>query len=571
MVHFFEEDRMTERLGRKTVLFLVLVFVASSLLAQNIKNWSAPATWRPTAAGGAHTMSDVTNPLPFIGLDPCRIVDTRGNGAPIQGGIYSASELRDYAVAGICAIPTTARALSLNITVTGPGQTGAGFLLAFPTGGVPPPVSSLNWDHAPATVGNAAVVPTNTSTSFSINVSGPTHVIIDINGYYYDGGLGNLASGEQFIITGSVPSATLLGINHSPTGGLTSGIGGQVDAAGNTGAGVLSFQLSATGVNFGVHGVNVSTTNNAAGVFGEATGTTGRTNGVLGTTSSELAGAAGVLGNDGGGRVANTLAFFGAAGVRGESKNHLGVAGIVDSATGFVGTAGFLYSTAGGSLVAGGYLGSNFGTAADLTAPPWGVFALGNLGASGAKHFVEPHPADPNGVILYSSLEGREVGTYFRGTARTVGGVATIQVPEDFRIVTDDEGLTTQLTPVGSAATMYIVSEDLNAIVVRSSKDVRFHYLIQGVRRAFKDFQPLAKSYEFMPLSADDRMPAYLTEEARRRLITNGTYNPDGTVNMSTAESAGWTKIWADRQAAAEASAKAAAPARAQPGGFSKN
>ena len=55
-------------------------------------------------------------------------------------------------------------------------------------------------------------------------------------------------------------------------------------------------------------------------------------------------------------------------------------------------------------------------------------------------------------------------------------------------------------------------------------------------------------------------MPLYLTEEARRRLIANGTYNADGTVNMATAERLGWTKMWADREAAAqEAHRKAAA------------
>ncbi|HMF07537.1 MAG TPA: hypothetical protein VKJ00_00295, partial [Thermoanaerobaculia bacterium] len=50
--------------------------------------------------------------------------------------------------------------------------------------------------------------------------------------------------------------------------------------------------------------------------------------------------------------------------------------------------------------------------------------------------------------------------------------------------------------------------------------------------------------------SPDQMMPAYLTEEAKRRLIANGTYNADGTVNRATAEKMGWTKIWADRAAA---------------------
>jgi hypothetical protein len=95
---------------------------------------------------------------------------------------------------------------------------------------------------------------------------------------------------------------------------------------------------------------------------------------------------------------------------------------------------------------------------------------------------------------------------------------------------------------------MYVESEDLNQIVVRSSKDVTFHYLVQGVRRAFKDFKPVRNGEEFMPPSAASRMPGYLTDEARRRLIANGTYHPDGTVNLETAERAGWTEIWRQRE-----------------------
>jgi hypothetical protein len=35
----------------------------------------------------------------------------------------------------------------------------------------------------------------------------------------------------------------------------------------------------------------------------------------------------------------------------------------------------------------------------------------------------------------------------------------------------------------------------------------------------------------------------------KRRLIENGTYNADGTVNLETAERVGWTKLWAEREA----------------------
>ena len=174
-------------LEKTSVLLIFLVFAASGLLAESIKNWPAPATWSPAKSHGVSPM-DVTNPLPFIGLAPCRIVDTRGNGAPIQGGIFTGgSDVRSYPVAGICGIPASARALSLNFTVTGPGQTAAGFLTAWPTGGTVPLGSILNWDRPQQQIANAAVVPTSATTSTTVNVSAPTHVIVDVNGYYCDG------------------------------------------------------------------------------------------------------------------------------------------------------------------------------------------------------------------------------------------------------------------------------------------------------------------------------------------------------------------------------------------------
>jgi hypothetical protein len=241
-------------------------------------------------------------------------------------------------------------------------------------------------------------------------------------------------------------------------------------------------------------------------------------------------------------------------GVRGESATHPAVLGLSQ----YVGVAGQLL-TSGGTASSAGLLGTSFGTAGDAASGAWGVFAAGNLGATGAKHFVEPHPSDPSRVILYSSLEGREVGTYFRGTARTVNHEAVIEVPEDFRIVTAEDGLTVQITPIGSFASAYVESRDLNRIVVRASKDVEFDYLVQGVRRAFKNFQPLATGQEFMPVFADARMPAYLTEEAKRRLIANGTYNADGTVNIETAERVGWTRLWREREEQAGTAAAEAA------------
>ena len=188
-------------------------------------------------------------------------------------------------------------------------------------------------------------------------------------------------------------------------------------------------------------------------------------------------------------------------------------------------------------------------------APGWGVYSNGNLGASGTKSFVEPHPTDPTMTIRYVALEGPEAGTYFRGTAKTVDTEAVIPVPETFRIVTAEEGLTVHLTPIGELAQIAVISRDLNRIVVRSSRDATFDYLVHGVRRAFKDWQVVAEGREFRPGSPDDKTPAWLTEEAKKRLIANGTYNADGTVNMSTAERLGWAKTWREQAEAAAAKA----------------
>src|SRR5947208_12172166 len=208
-----------------------------------IANWAAPASWSPTRAAGVRTLADATPPQPFIGLPPCRILDTRGNGAPIQGGIFTGgSDVRNYTIPPICGVPSGVSAVSLNFTVTGPGQTTAGFLLAWPTGGAVPPVSILNWDHVPAQVANAAVVPTNGAVSFTVNVSSPTHVIIDVNGYYPQlSPVGTLAPNEQFVIEGSVAGdGVILGTNNS------------------------------SGSSYGVLGAARGTPN-AAGVFGVAT------------------------------------------------------------------------------------------------------------------------------------------------------------------------------------------------------------------------------------------------------------------------------------------------------------
>ena len=177
-----------------------------------------------------------------------------------------------------------------------------------------------------------------------------------------------------------------------------------------------------------------------------------------------------------------------------------------------------------------------------------GVFASGDLQVTGSKSFVEPHPTDASKMIRYISLEGNEAGTYFRGRGKFQNGIAIIDVPEDFRIVTDPEGLSIQVTPIAQMATVAIESIDLDRIVVRGSRNVEFFYTVNGIRHAYKDYGPIGENEkQFVPESPDERLPRYLPAAIQQRLISNGTYTADGTVNMDTARRLGWDKVWAER------------------------
>src|SRR5206468_3709001 len=155
--------------GRVLSLALAAVFAAGSLLALNIDklppdNWTVPSA----RAGIRTTMTDATSPRAFIGLTPCRIVDTRGNGAPIQGGAFGVNQIRTWALSGKCGIPSGADAVSLNLTVTGTGANPFGFATLWPTGATQPTASNINWSAAGQTIANAVIVPLGTSGSVNV-------------------------------------------------------------------------------------------------------------------------------------------------------------------------------------------------------------------------------------------------------------------------------------------------------------------------------------------------------------------------------------------------------------------
>jgi hypothetical protein len=64
---------------------------------------------------------------------------------------------------------------------------------------------------------------------------------------------------------------------------------------------------------------------------------------------------------------------------------------------------------------------------------------------------------------------------------------------------------------------------------------------------------PIGEGSEYMPRSAEAKMPAYFTDGQKQLLIQNGTYREDGSVNMETARRLGWDRVWAERERPAAA------------------
>jgi hypothetical protein len=186
------------KLNRGFVLLPFFVLGAEFVRAQEpageaIPNWPAPATWSPHDMSRGVSKMDVGSPLPFIGLIPCRLADTRGNGFTGQYGppAVAANATRTFTIAGQCSIPLTAAAVSFNFGALNVGATGD--LRIFPAGGAVPLVSTLNYNANTPNIANAAVVPLGTGGAITVQADAvQIDLIIDVNGYYSPGdGTGN--------------------------------------------------------------------------------------------------------------------------------------------------------------------------------------------------------------------------------------------------------------------------------------------------------------------------------------------------------------------------------------------
>jgi hypothetical protein len=153
-----------------------------SLLRSTLLLVGAAAAMLPAAARAG-------GPYQYFAVTPCRVVDTRTPNAVDGGPALVAGQERDFAIRGQCGVPTTATAVTLNVTIVQPNITGPPpWIAVWPSGQPRPTVSTLNFTNADGALANGAIVPVSTNAhdlAVILGASGGTvHVLLDVTGYF---------------------------------------------------------------------------------------------------------------------------------------------------------------------------------------------------------------------------------------------------------------------------------------------------------------------------------------------------------------------------------------------------
>ena len=103
-----------------------------------------------------------------------------------------------------------------------------------------------------------------------------------------------------------------------------------------------------------------------------------------------------------------------------------------------------------------------------------------------SKNFIIDHPTKEGMKLVHSSLEGPEVGVYYRGRAQS----KTITLPDYWSGLVRDGTITVQLTPNGSFQHLYVMSTSLTEIKIGAAEGetIDCYYTIYGERA---DLDPL--------------------------------------------------------------------------------
>lgn len=159
-----------------------------------------------------------------------------------------------------------------------------------------------------------------------------------------------------------------------------------------------------------------------------------------------------------------------------------------------------------------------------------GKITAQQLQVTGQKNFVAPHPTDATKQVVFNATESDEYTVFTRGTRQIKKGNNRIELSENFGLTAETDGVTATVTPVGKKASVWIVEETREYIVVAADEDVKVNFRVEGVRRGFKNLNAIEKNTLFLPKTVEQ--VKQLVPGVREVLMQNGIVNADGTPNL---------------------------------------
>jgi hypothetical protein len=158
----------------------------------------------------------------------------------------------------------------------------------------------------------------------------------------------------------------------------------------------------------------------------------------------------------------------------------------------------------------------------------YGVFAQGDLGATGAKTFIIDHPLDPeNKFLRHYSVESDEITNMYRGVVELDGnGEATVFMPDYFEAANIEPSY--QLTSIGSATHPYVLTEiEDNKFTVAGAPNAKVSWTVYAKRNdpTIRYYSETGKNYDQEEVEKPARMKGkYYTPEAYGQPASKGIH-----------------------------------------------
>jgi hypothetical protein len=162
---------------------LMAASLASSYAGlQSVLRESQGVALKPTQQ---KALGDPSRDLVYTPLPPCRLIDTRGFGAPITGGAFAPNTRRSYVPNGLCGVPVSA-VVSMIVSFTTENLTpGSGGYIAIVAPAAPVTTTVDIFNIGAEWSASNAAIPTGPAGEFDIFVSNANpHVVVDILGYF---------------------------------------------------------------------------------------------------------------------------------------------------------------------------------------------------------------------------------------------------------------------------------------------------------------------------------------------------------------------------------------------------